>query len=123
MVEHTLSPGHQSRTLLPGHHHCRRCEHPMLPAKHATGSGLRRHSGRGLCNACVHALTPDQLIDYERTTRSRDEVLADYDPLRRQGYPRRDIAARIGISLDALDRCLHRARHAGDPRAVLGPRR
>jgi hypothetical protein len=101
---------------------CRRCERPMLNQKQATGTGLRRHAGRGLCTACVAQLTPDQLLDFERVTRSRDEMLDDYDLLRRQGHSRREIAERIGTSLATLERCLWRARAACDPRAKLGPR-
>jgi hypothetical protein len=101
---------------------CRRCERPMLTPRAAVGSGQRRHGGRGLCDPCFRGLTPDQRADFERNTRTRDEVLDDYDPLRRQGYHRRDIAERIGMSVDALEQCLRRARRDHDPRAVLGPR-
>jgi hypothetical protein len=94
----------------------------MLNQKQATGSGLRRHAARGLCSACVARLTPDQLLDFERTNRTRDEVLDDYDLLRRQGHARREIARRIGMNLAALEQCLWRARRVCDPRAKLGPR-
>jgi hypothetical protein len=101
---------------------CRRCQRAMLAQRAAVGTGMRRHHGRGLCSACVDQLTPDQLLNYERSNRTRDEVLDDYDLLRRQGHPRRVIAKRIGMNLDALEQVLRRARRVSDPRAKLGPR-
>jgi transposase-like protein len=94
----------------------------MLAQRWAAGTGIHRHSGRGLCNPCVRQLTPDQLLDFERITHTRDEILDDYDLLRRQGYSRRKIAERIGVSLAALEQCIWRARRVCDPRAKLGPR-
>ncbi|WP_028930658.1 hypothetical protein [Pseudonocardia asaccharolytica] len=135
-----LLRGHHLR-YLPQHHHrcrapvgppadvpadawrCARCDWPLHPQTTPPRPGYRRHSARGLCLTCHRRLTgTDELYDYGRTTYTRDEVLDEWDQLRRDGVPRCEAARRIGISLDALDAHIYRARRDGDPRAVLGAR-
>jgi hypothetical protein len=57
----------------------------------------------------------------ERTVYRRDELLAEWDMLRRQGYDVRNAATRLGITPGALDRALVRAKAAGDERACRKP--
>jgi hypothetical protein len=101
---------------------CRKCGWPMCRRNQKAGRGQRRHCGRGLCQHC-HRVTraTEQLDEYERPSRTRDEVLDDYQLLRRVGVGRREAARRIGIGVEALDAHIFRARRDGDPRAVLGP--
>ncbi|MGH7687803.1 MAG: hypothetical protein ACREN2_13450 [Candidatus Dormibacteria bacterium] len=58
-----------------------------------------------------------ELVDYERLTRSRDDLLDDYVLLRAQGHDWRQCAARLGMSFAAFSRAMHRARADNDPRA------
>lgn len=53
--------------------------------------------------------------------RHADEVLEDWDLLRRAGLTRAEAAQRIGMRLESLERVLQR--HRDDPRARLGQRR
>ncbi|MGH3598920.1 MAG: hypothetical protein ACRDQH_01365 [Pseudonocardiaceae bacterium] len=55
--------------------------------------------------------------DYERRTRSRDDLLDDYVLLREQGCSWPQCAERLGMSYPSFARALLRARAAGDPRA------
>lgn len=78
-------------------------------------------SGRGLCRRCYSRHERrGTLVDFPRTTRSRDELLDDWVLLREQGLDRRAAAARMGMTYSAFDRALVRARSKGDPRA-FGP--
>lgn len=56
-----------------------------------------------------------------RLYRWTDEVLDEWDRLRRAGVTRADAARRIGVRLETLERMLQR--HRDDPRAQLGQRR
>ena len=59
-----------------------------------------------------------------RVHRRADDVLDEWYVLARQppeGTTRADIAGRMGMGLDALDRALARARRADDPRAIYLP--
>ena len=49
-----------------------------------------------------------------------NEVLDEWDRLRRAGVLRADAARRIGVRLETLERMLQR--HRDDPRAQLGQR-
>lgn len=94
---------------------CTRCAQPTYPRP----AGLRFIEGRGLCDLCYpRAHRHGVLVDYERTKRTRDEVMDYWELLRSEGYSKRQAAARIGMSLEAFDRAFHRARRAGDPRAL-----
>lgn len=74
----------------------------------------RRHEGRGLCTECyMRAHHRGAIADYERTSRSREDFLEDYRLLRAQGYSRAQIAERLGVTRDAVDKAVSRARRAG----------
>lgn len=83
-------------------------------------SGVRdRKGGRGLCSHCYNVERYwGRLLNHERRWRPRDDVMDDWKLLCGQGYTKRQIAARLGMSFKALERALNRARAAGDPRAV-----
>jgi transposase-like protein len=124
-------PGHNLRCIVnvrtdaapakvgPDVRRCRRCPYPLVPV-HATGlAGWRRHAGRGLCEPChKRVLTTGELIDFERFTRSRDELLDEWVVLRAEGYTMRQAAERLGMTHAGFQRAYHRARRAGDPRAL-----
>lgn len=76
------------------------------------------HQARGLCSPC-HARhrRAGTLSDYERSTRTRDDLLEDYVVLRSQGYSWRDCAARLAMTYSAFARAMQRARIELDPRA------
>lgn len=101
---------------------CARCSHPMhLTRKDPGQPGTREHHGRGICGCCFRALKgTDELFDYPRRARTRDEVLDDWTVLRAADCTRREAARRMGMNPASLYRALHRARHDGDPRAALG---
>lgn len=95
---------------------CARCHYPMHPNRSFPG---RYRCPRDLCNFCYKAASrTGEVIDFERTRRTRDELMHDWAMLRDEGYSKRQAAARLGMSLAAFDRAFHRARRAGDPRAV-----
>ena len=76
------------------------------------------HRGRGLCTNCYGRLRyRGDLIDFARRAMSRDEVMADWEVLRSQGYTHRQAAERLGMSHAAFTRAYERARAAGDVRA------
>jgi hypothetical protein len=76
-----------------------------------------------LCPPCwKDAKANGDLPDYERKLRPRDEVLDEWDFLRRSGVTRAEAAERMGIRLDSLDKQIWRASKDGDPRAVYGTR-
>jgi hypothetical protein len=56
-----------------------------------------------------------ELIDFERTTRSRDEVMAEWALLRSEGYGKRQAAERLGMTFAAFDRALQRATQTPRP--------
>jgi hypothetical protein len=98
---------------------CRRCPYPLVPVRMTGLPGWRRHAGRGLCDTCrSQARTTGELIDFERFTRSRDELLDDWAVLRAEGYTLRQAAERLGMTQAAFERAYHRARRDGDPRAL-----
>lgn len=74
------------------------------------GQTARIH-GRGLCSHCYDQHRADgTLIDYERVHRPREEVLEEWSQLAQRGYNKREAAARMGMSFEALDRAIYRAR-------------
>jgi hypothetical protein len=72
-----------------------------------------------LCGICHdHCRRNGTLADYRRVTYSRDELMCEWELLRREGYSKRAAASRLGLTFEAFDRAFLRARKAGDPRAV-----
>ena len=65
---------------------------------------------RGLCGACrSKALRDGTIEDYPRKHWRRDELVAEYDFLRRhEGLTRAQAAERLGIKRDRLDKALER---------------
>jgi hypothetical protein len=57
-----------------------------------------------------------ELIEHERVTRSRAEVLEDWAILRAQGHTLAQSAARLDMPYGSLRDAVRRARLAGDPR-------
>lgn len=99
------------------------CGYPLTSHHGNQQPGHRRHAARGLCDSCRRrAITDGTYLDHPPMTRSRDELLEDWDVLRCSGVTRTEAARRLGISCDALERAIYRGRGAGDPRAVLGNR-
>lgn len=120
-------PGHNlrlaTRTVTPpaeagpGVPRCRNCSCPMVGQRETSPPGWRRHVARGLCSRCWSAArTAGDLVDFERNTRTRDEVLDEWVLLRGEGYTRAQAAERIGMTFAAFDRAYWRAVAAGDPR-------
>lgn len=96
---------------------CARCRYPM--STHPNGVDCRSHGGRGLCNFCHRRSRRDgTLLDYERPTRTLDEVMTEWEILRSEGYTRRQAADRLGMKWKAFEKAHERARHSGDPRAL-----
>jgi hypothetical protein len=101
---------------------CRNCDHLIYPMSWMFAYSWS-HAGRGLCRPC-HQTAGEDRIDYERVGRSRDELMAEWEILRGEGYTKRQAAERLGMTFEAFDRAYHRARAAGDPRAyTTGERR
>lgn len=100
-----------------GGRNCRCCGTFLHPQR----SGAPRRStlaGRGLCTPCWEFLaSTGELADYERAKRSRDDLLHDYEMLRKQGYTWRQCAEKLRMTYGAFERAMLRARRAGDPRA------
>jgi len=99
------------------------CGYPLVKQNAVPPPGWRRHGARGLCEpdyeAARHA---GRVIDYQRSYRSRDEVLDEWARWRPEGWTRAHTAAWLGMSLAAFEQVLWRARRIGDSRAVLGKR-
>jgi hypothetical protein len=91
--------------------HCVRCRNPMIPeGRWRPGLPVRPHVARGLCRACyLHLRKHGDLIDYERRSRPRDEVLEEWELLRAEGYTVRQAAERLGMTVHALKKALYRA--------------
>jgi hypothetical protein len=108
-----------SKPVTTGARCCRKCAHPMVGQRHTPPPGWKRHCARGLCTSCWRtARRTGELLDFERGSHARDEVLDEWALLRKQGASRAQAAKRIGMSAEALDRAYLRARRAGDPRAL-----
>lgn len=100
---------------------CLRCGRMVLPHSKATRNGVsygELMQGRGLCTRCYRNVEyHGQLLEYPRLTRSRDELLADYEVLRGQGYNWKECATILGMKYTSFERAMCRARAAGDVRA------
>lgn len=70
--------------------------------------------GRGLCRGCYdHHRQRGSLHAFPRTNRPTTEFAADYDLLRSEGYSRKDIALRLGMTRNTVDAAYRRAVAAG----------
>jgi hypothetical protein len=100
---------------------CRDCDHDIYPVTWDL-PGSCTHGGRNLCRPCwSRRWYVGTLDDVERIKFTRDELMAEWEILRGEGYSKRQAAERMGISFERFDRAFHRAKAAGDPRAfVLG---
>lgn len=94
---------------------CARCGRTICGRKNGPPPGTLPHAQRGLCNRCVRLSRVDgTLLDYPARTRRNDDVIQEWRELRLQGV--RDIriaAPRMGMSVEALDKALWRARKNG----------
>lgn len=69
---------------------------------------------RGLCDTCYRGCKRrGQLSRYPRTNRPTTEVIDEYNSLRAQGLTPSEVAATLGMTPDALQRAVVRARVAG----------
>lgn len=83
-------------------------------------SGARRVDSFGHCNPCA---SRRRYGPTERSYRTREEVLEDWAWLKDSGVTDLQVAAdRMGMSFDALEKALWRARQDGDERATVPPR-
>lgn len=97
---------------------CLRCEREMTPQKANAidaDTGAVPHGGRGLCVACRQWLArhdPDTLLDYPKGGRPSEEVLAEYELLKRRdpGLLQKHVAEMLGMTYKAFNRSLTRAR-------------
>jgi hypothetical protein len=80
------------------------------PADCHPGRPLR---AQGLCHSCYTLHWQRGTLPSKRITRTRADFVADYELLRSEGYPRRIIAERLGMSYDAVGAAYHRALRAG----------
>jgi len=101
---------------------CLRCGQSMVDGKTYVANPkiqrkYSRHYSRGLCRTCYsNEKYHGRLNDWPLLTRKRDELLEEWVLLRSAGVPIAQAAERMGISVIALDRALHRATKAGDQR-------
>jgi predicted Abi (CAAX) family protease len=73
--------------------------------------GAVRHNSRGLCSGCrSHVDRYGDLADYQRTTRSLDDTVTDYQILRDRGLDHDQVAHQLGVKPASLQRQLERAR-------------
>ena len=94
--------------------HCAVCDREMRPVTSAPDGRILYGAG-GACTACYARKRRYGTYGYARSLARWDSYADDYDLLRSEGYPLDVIAARLGMSVAALDRALRR--HADDPRA------
>lgn len=91
----------------------------LVAAQADPDRGVLKCVARGLCSICYR--DEDLRLDCPRATRTADDVLDEWDRLRRAGVLRAEAAERMGMRLESLERMLQR--HRNDPRAQLGQRR
>lgn len=102
--------------------HCRRRAVPANQWRAATTEQRQtwkqrrvvRHEARGLCASCYRRKAHDgNLIDHERLSFTRDEVMEEwernYDPARTVREQAVVLAPRLGMSVKALEGALRRA--------------
>jgi len=99
---------------------CVNCDTPTVPSSAGQPRPVS-HEARGLCGPCYdHALHTRKLDDYPRRTRSRDELMDEWDHLRQSGVPWQFAHDRLGVTQVAFERAYARARADGDHRALEG---
>jgi hypothetical protein len=135
----TWAPGHNpgTRARWAGHdptvpsENCAECDVPMVAAsqwrkmstEERSAADFVRRWGKGLCDRCGKA--ERRAADPTRANgrspyRFRDDMLDEWELLRSDGVTDLTQAAvRMGVTKDALQKCLERARKAGDPRGVV----
>jgi hypothetical protein len=89
----------------------------LVAARPARCHPNRPVNARGLCDSCYQtAWTRGELHQHPtvRTQRRRADFIADYELLRSEGYGRSQIAQRLGMTRNAVDRAYWRAVRAGD---------
>lgn len=69
---------------------------------------------RGLCRSCYGVAWRNDELDDLRTLRRRADFVADYELLRSEGYSRRQIAERLGMTYDGCSAAYRRAIRAGE---------
>lgn len=94
---------------------------PPYPARvilceHCGRLGL--HCGRGLCKSCYSRLRSGGLGRHPRKTKPSSYTLNNWYRLTLEGNRCRQVAEAIGMSQDAVERAVQRARKEGDPRAI-----
>jgi hypothetical protein len=97
---------------------CRACMRPMLTQprrgpsrKRSPGpppTGCAWHGARRLCTYCYKAAWNSINRNGPRTTRRGADVYEDWLELKAQGYTKRQVADRLGMSFAAFDRAIWR---------------
>lgn len=76
------------------------------------------HRRRGLCPSCYNRHSRRGTLDiFGRTSMPTSLLLDEYAMLRNVGVRPRYMPERLGMSREAFERAMFRARRAGDPRA------
>ncbi|MBK1785108.1 hypothetical protein [Prauserella cavernicola] len=90
---------------------CRKCGEPMAAHDDKTVRWGDRRCGRGMHNRCYQReLRAGNATAYPRQLRPGVEVIEDWTFLAAQNLTRRAAAERMGMSLGALERAIHRHR-------------
>lgn len=87
-----------------------RCGRILIPHKQIPGPSEARNNGRNLCSGCYQRAAKDgTLQDYPRVNRLLEDVLDDWETLRRS-HTKAQAAVRVGMTLIAFERALIRGR-------------
>lgn len=97
---------------------CLDCTRPLVPRRRHPPKGHVRHAGRNLCDGCRQRRAKNGTPMPPLTTWPADDLLTEWDLLRRQGHTMRQACDRLGVTYDALDQAIARAKRRGDTRAV-----
>lgn len=97
---------------------CLRCGRDMVPRTWPRTPGTVTYKGRGYCRTCYDRVFLSPVPAVRSGRWRRDDLLEEWDRLRRDGVTMRQAVDRLGITYDALDKALIRAKAAGDQRAV-----
>jgi CRP-like cAMP-binding protein len=88
----------------------------LVNARPANCHPDRPVNARGLCHSCYHRHRQQGTLDHyptKRTLRFRVDFVADYVLLRSEGYTRRQIAERLGMTYPGVTNAYLRAVRAG----------